>query len=79
MATVTAAAKKALYIRGSLLEAITCYAAAERAFRFSERKDTDSRRLAKVMQIVAGKRLTYRTPTGAYDDYHRQRTGDIAV
>jgi len=36
----------------------------EQAFRFNERKITDSERFAEVMSSVAGKRLTYKALTG---------------
>ena len=35
----------------------------EQAFRFNERKDTDSERFAKVVPACVGKRLTYRQLT----------------
>ena len=41
----------------------------EQAFRFNERKSTDSERFVAALKLASGKRLTYEELTAAYDAY----------
>ena len=44
----------------------------EQSFRFNERKDDDSGRFLKVLGMITGKRLTYKTLTASYEGYYQQ-------